>query len=270
MEESVSNLILDQNDTSTSIETKSIENQCKDIGSEKQWAKKCPDCGKNQTYATKYCLAKAIEDNVLCRKCYSKHRSRTHYRIEKSYVNEKFGKLTITTQYVGKNNDTWVNCLCDCGRTKSCELYRLKNGYIESCGCQRKETNQHTNSCFKRKEYGWSSFMLVYNGYKGNARHGRSGVREFSLSKEDAMKLFKGNCFYCGSQPSKVRKTKKSYGEFIYNGIDRKDNTIGYILDNCVSCCEFCNMTKLDTPFNTFIEWIRNVYKHTTSIKLNE
>lgn len=83
------------------------------------------------------------------------------------------------------------------------------------------------------------------------------------------MTLFKGNCFYCGTPPNKIRTHKKLHGDFIYNGIDRRDNTKGYIIDNCVSCCEFCNMTKNDTPFEEFIQWIRKVYNHTKDLNLN-
>ena len=43
----------------------------------------------------------------------------------------------------------------------------------------------------------------------------------------------------------------------------KKNLSKGYTLDNCVSCCEFCNFMKSDTPFDNFIEWIRKVNDYT-------
>lgn len=82
-----------------------------------------------------------------------------------------------------------------------------------------------------------------YNGlvsiYKNNAR-----LRElpFDLTGVEAFELFKGNCFYCERKPYQVYKSGSN--EFVYNGIDRVDNTQGYTKDNCVSCCGVCNRMK--------------------------
>lgn len=257
----MNSLTLDQNDITKKIEPKLIEKQWNDIGRENKWTKTCPNCGDIQCYTSSKNRDRAIRLNIVCRKCFHKHRA-DNRRIKENYEGHKFGHLTVVKQFVSIHNKTFAECSCDCGKNKTFELYKVKNNYVESCGCQRIENNQHTNSSFKRKEYGWSSFVLVYNGYKTNAKYGRGGEREFGLTKDDAMKLFKGNCFYCGKEPSSVKRTAKTYGEFIYNGIDRKDNSKGYTVDNCVSCCEFCNFTKSDTPYEKFVEWIRQVYNN--------
>jgi hypothetical protein len=210
-------------------------------------------------------MENAIFLGQVCRKCASKIRGNNHHTKE-NFVGCKFNSLIITKQYVGKNNKTMVDCLCDCGKIVTTTLWNVKLNRVGSCGCQRNKSIQLSNSPWKRKPYGWSSFNTVYNRYVAGARPSkrRSFPREFLLTRDDAMKLFRGNCFYCGVPPSKVSHPKKCYGEFIYNGIDRKDSGKGYTLDNCVSCCEFCNMTKNDTPFDEFIEWIRRVYKNIT------
>ena len=261
----MNNLIIDPNDIINDTVNKLNGNECADIGNKNQWTRNCPKCGVEQIYKKQIYRDTAIFLNTRCKKCFHKQRTEERHTKE-NYVGKKFGKLIITNQYIGIHNMTMVNCKCECGNEREFELYRIKNGYIESCGCKRVESNQNTNSCFKRKPYGWSSFILIYNGYKANARHSRAGVREFVLSKDDAMKLFKDVCFYCGKPPSKIKKTPKNYGEFVYNGIDRKDNSKGYTLDNCVSCCEFCNFMKSDTPFDNFIEWIRKVNDYTKKI----
>jgi hypothetical protein len=70
-------------------------------------------------------------------------------------------------------------------------------------------------------------------------------------------KLTQSNCFYCGLEPSnKYLSHEKLYnGAYIYNGIDRLDNSIGYILENCVACCEWCNKSKNKRSLEEFREW---------------
>jgi hypothetical protein len=257
----VSNPILEQNDIIKEISKNSIKNQWNDIGDEKRWIKPCPECGDIQSYNSENNRNRSLKLNTICRKCFHKNRANDRH-IKENYEGIKFNHLTIVKQFISNHNKTFADCICDCGNKRTFELCRVKNNHIESCGCQRVESNQHTDSSFKRKAYGWSSFMLVYNGYKTNAKHGRGGEKEFTLSKEDAMKLFKGDCFYCGKEPASVKRTSKTYGEFVYNGIDRKDNNKGYTLDNCVSCCEFCNLTKSDTPYDKFLAWICQVYNN--------
>ena len=227
----------------------SDEKNLGNITSEKKLTRNCPKCGKVSFYKNEITFRKASSINSICRSCAA---------IDKDFVGHRFDKITITKQYIGKGNKTFVDYCCDCGKEVKEKLFSNVKTQTSCNICQYR--GKHN------KEYGWSAFMQVYSGYKGNAKHGRSGVREFLLSKEDAMKLFKGNCFYCGVIPSKVRSNKRYYGEFVYNGIDRKDNTKGYTVENCVPCCEFCNMTKNDTPFEDFIVWIRKVNENTLNV----
>ena len=74
--------------------------------------------------------------------------------------------------------------------------------------------------------------------------------------------MFQKNCHYCGVEPNQFPKGNwaKSYnGLFIYNGIDRKDNKIGYLLENCVSCCTICNRAKHSLSEEDFENWITRI-----------
>jgi hypothetical protein len=51
-------------------------------------------------------------------------------------------------------------------------------------------------------------------------------------------------------------------GLFLRNGIDRLDNTIGYIEGNVVSCCDICNYSKHTKGYIEFLSWIDKVYKN--------
>lgn len=77
------------------------------------------------------------------------------------------------------------------------------------------------------------------------------------LSLEEYANLIKQNCFYCGDEPSKI---KKFYGERLnYHGIDRLDSSIGYSYENCVPCCTGCNSSKMRLSYEEFIKHIQRI-----------
>ena len=60
----------------------------------------------------------------------------------------------------------------------------------------------------------------------------------WNLTQEQFHKLTSAPCAYCDRLPgSKVRS-------YTYNGIDRVDNSKGYIVTNSVTCCKECNFIK--------------------------
>jgi hypothetical protein len=67
---------------------------------------------------------------------------------------------------------------------------------------------------------------------------------EFELTNDDIRELINGNCYYCGQKPDPLKKI----------GIDRKNNDIGYLIDNVVSCCKMCNMMKHIVESDIFIK----------------
>lgn len=112
------------------------------------------------------------------------------------------------------------------------------------------------------------------NSEGGKARRGTAGRQkiaqtkcsaasrslEYSLNDVQAFLLYKQPCYYCGKQPSHVRKAQS--GEtFLCNGIDRVDNSIGYVVGNCVSCCGRCNAAKHTQNQAEYIEQCIRVAK---------
>jgi len=84
----------------------------------------------------------------------------------------------------------------------------------------------------------------------------------FALTQEQCEQLLLGNCHYCGV-PSTEFRNRKDRSTAGINGIDRVDNTRGYVVDNVVSCCKTCNYAKGTLTLDEFKSWIRNVYHHT-------
>lgn len=72
--------------------------------------------------------------------------------------------------------------------------------------------------------------------YKATALQSRKRGLEFSLSLEDFTRLLSdARCHYCGGSLPDVG-----------SGLDRIDNSTGYRIDNVVTCCTVCNLTRGD------------------------
>lgn len=55
-------------------------------------------------------------------------------------IGKRFGRLTVTKDLLcDEKHVHWVECLCDCGQVKKCNLKTLKHGGCTSCGCYRLE-----------------------------------------------------------------------------------------------------------------------------------
>ena len=81
---------------------------------------------------------------------------------------------------------------------------------------------------------------------------------DFMISKEFLEEKTKESCYLCGKMPSQTHK----------NGLDRMDNTVGYIEDNCKSCCGNCNYIKRDNTYDAFMNKCMLIYhKHKKETK---
>ncbi len=96
----------------------------------------------------------------------------------------------------------------------------------------------------KEKNGRWKGGIREYNKYKHVAERRKL---EFQLSKEEFDEFCGKSCHYCGS-------------EMIGIGIDRVDNTKGYITGNVVPCCKFCNLMKRTLTEKEFINHIKKIY----------
>lgn len=101
----------------------------------------------------------------------------------------------------------------------------------------------------------------VLQQYKSNAK---SRNLTFNLTKDDVKMFMASSCYYCGNPPSNTVRTFSgrvdSDREILYSGIDRLDNTKGYVLENCVACCYRCNWAKKDLTEEQFKSWIKRLY----------
>lgn len=144
-------------------------------------------------------------------------------------------------------------------------FYKLKCKYCGTVFTKRKENIVHKPdsivcpTCYNNRHGVLDTLeydMLIH--YKLNARNRN---RSWNLTDEQFKSLIHGNCYYCGCEPtSRYNKDYKRY--IVINGIDRLDSTKGYVPNNVVSCCEQCNVMKMDYSLESFRNKIQLIYDH--------
>lgn len=182
--------------------------------------------------------------------------------IRKNITNVQFGKLIALSYFDSKHGKTrWV-CKCECGNKSIHYSSHLLAGLSRSCGCLKREKTIQRNKLRKLKGIDDQAFGRCYSRYKYGANKRKI---DFDLNKAEFKELTKQNCYYCGIKPLQSEKTRNYGNNYIYNGIDRKDNNLGYSKDNCLPCCKICNSAKNSMAFDDFINWINRIVKKNTS-----
>ena len=130
--------------------------------------------------------------------------------------------------------------------------------------CQVAKLKQPCKRCEARVAYRKKAKHIIlgnmFNQYKHSAK--KRGY-SFELSKNEFSTLVLGNCKYCKRPPFQVKQittVKRSVwheGEILIAcGIDRVDNTLGYVSGNCVSCCSTCNVAKQSLSIDEWREMV--------------
>ena len=146
----------------------------------------------------------------------------------------------------------FVNFVCSCGTKFRILKGKPFNGDHKYLTC---------NLCkIRARKLPLEGQRLVFRRIRADAKSsGRIFLIDFEWFCEEITKP----CHYCGAVKTNSIKIRGDVNSFKYNGLDRVDNTIGYIKDNCVSCCKICNRAKGALSSEDFINWIKNLYTHT-------
>jgi len=144
----------------------------------------------------------------------------------------------------------FLHCCKDCGK----ELY-IRSDYVSKhkmmCRSCFKKSNWRDDEfrekcsvshvghpCPTKLPHGIASFNMIYGSYKRGAKV--RGI-EFNLSKEDFKVITSQNCYYCGVPANQIfapNNKARINGNYIYNGVDRKNPNSGYYKENVVPCCK--------------------------------
>jgi hypothetical protein len=106
-----------------------------------------------------------------------------------------------------------------------------------------RENNKEKLSKIYKNEY--LNVNKYYNVYKNDSFKKNL---TFELTRDEFNEIVKSKCYYCGIIQEKG-----------FNGIDKKNCFNGYTVDNCVSCCEICNVMKGSLDSNVFIKRIEHI-----------
>jgi hypothetical protein len=156
-----------------------------------------------------------------------------------------FGRLTAKTVLGSWHGRRRWFCSCRCGNWTTVVAQDLTTGHIQSCGCQKRDNHL---------PLGMAALHSLYCLYRWQAKN--RGYC-WKLSEAELSSLTQKPCWYCGAAPASCKKSKN--GNFIYNGLDRTDNTQGYTLDNVVPCCGQCNRAKDVMSVPSFLVWARQI-----------
>lgn len=180
--------------------------------------------------------------------------------IDSLKIGEKVNSFTfLRNELVGKNK-IWV-CACKCGSEKRFwKFSAIKNQ--ETCGCGLDDAGLTA----KQRR----SMLSRMQSYKSGAK-----VRNLAweITYEQFVKVSTGNCFFCNAMPKlwdcvsnspSVRKDCPNINPADYlirfNGIDRLNSKLGYVIDNIVSCCVHCNRAKSDMTYNEFVDHVQRMH----------
>jgi hypothetical protein len=173
-----------------------------------------------------------------------------------------FERLTVLSKHSTGRSGTYYNCKCDCGNNTIVLSHLLTSGKSKSCGCYRKEKAVKlgkSRAAWINNKYP-DGFSNMYHNYKSGAK--RRNLL-FDINKDDFFFLTQQRCYFCNRIPSSIMYNKRSsYTTFIYNGLDRFDNTKGYTKENCVPCCKWCNQAKSNMDLKEFNSWCIELQKH--------
>lgn len=173
---------------------------------------------------------------------------------------KRAGRLLIVED-LGVTKDGWRlwGCICECGTKKAVRSRELLRGHTKSCGCLQAENRASWGGLAGAniKPAGESAFNQLLFNYKKSA-HERG--YKFELSEDEFRRLTKQPCYYCGQIADRpAPRAKGTNGDYLYNGIDRIDNSKGYVEGNVRPCCKQCNIAKNVLSEVDFIDWVKRI-----------
>lgn len=147
----------------------------------------------------------------------------------------------------------YVEFKCPCGKIHESRKSKVQIGLVKSCGCRLARNKFPKSTPLVNKVDCLSSY---FNTIINDAN--KRGI-DFTLSKKEFKNIVTQKCTYCNSTGTRLIKFNGK--EEIFIGLDRIDNSKGYIKNNVCSCCSKCNMSKGKLTKEEFLKHIEQIYK---------
>lgn len=113
--------------------------------------------------------------------------------------------------------------------------------------------------CYDRSMRKTDSGPAIKRAYISLKANAKTRNLEVAITEEQFYQIAAQDCFYCGHPPTERRAPKEWQLPAMLNGVDRIDNSMGYILENCYPCCEQCNWAKRDLSVSEWYSWIDRI-----------
>jgi rfaE bifunctional protein nucleotidyltransferase chain/domain len=182
--------------------------------------------------------------------------------FSKIKIGDSFSRLTVVKLIgsfeVSSRNGKYplFQCLCVCGNFKNVFSVNLLRGRVKSCGCladeKRKLGQKEIIARNYRRRVPIQKYLFSF--YKSNANRRKIG---FDLNFDTFLEMINQKCFYCAREP--FNTYCKNNRTCLYNGIDRVDNKLGYLINNVVTCCKYCNKLKGTHDVDIFLDTARRI-----------
>lgn len=160
----------------------------------------------------------------------------------------------------------------DIDRERSAQVKRHKYYFIQckKCGTifSRRASiikeNLGTIQCSicRKSRFGKPLNVLEYKMYCFYRSSAKQRGIEWNLSEDEFKSLIKQNCYYCNERPLRHQSVSYRDDYELVNGIDRIDSNKGYSIDNCVPCCNTCNLMKNTLSKEVFLDKVSQIYNH--------
>lgn len=216
----------------------------------------CPTCGGERTWIKCHDATDQLE--TYCKACRDKSKQ---LWVESLAINHQTGDPSGIMCEKHGTQKLWVigktsaktqceECRLEKARSYAEKISRLgiQNGDraddCPKCGSQRiwriyqTQAQRICRGCAKKTKYAGYRRGALERGYK------------WSISEGDFDRATSASCCYCGSADSAA-----GWGM----GLDRWDNSRGYLPDNIVPCCKDCNRAKLTRSPREFVEVCRAI-----------
>ncbi len=168
-----------------------------------------------------------------------------------------FGRLTVVALNSGGSHASW-KCVCSCGTSVVRMAATLHRSITPSCGCYMTQRSIEYNKS-RTMPVELAAAKSIYGTYMVGASKRNL---DFTLSLEDFTALIRKNCDYCGRPPSNAHRKRVYLPSFLYSGLDRVNNNLGYSTDNCLPCCKSCNWSKGKKTHTEFLAYLDDLVAH--------
>jgi hypothetical protein len=162
---------------------------------------------------------------------------------------EQFNGIDRDNNMIGYLLDNCVSCCKMCNYMKNTLSGRVFVSRVEHI----LTFNKHINGNLFPELF--ADHSCCYSSYKHRAHERQI---DFMIAKQEFESLTASSCYLCGKKNSNSHK----------NGIDRYDNNLGYLIENCRTCCGECNYMKREYTYNDVFDKFKMIYERNTYKKL--